>query len=57
MATAVDAGMVTLSYDQFLGSVSESIVITCSNWRNPILKTDQDGYKIRTYGQDGNLLV
>jgi hypothetical protein len=49
--------MVTLSYDQFLGSVSESIVITCSNWRNPILKTDQDGYKIRTYGQDGNLLV
>lgn len=37
-------GFFLISYDQYIGTEGNQIVIECHNWRNPIIPESLDGF-------------
>jgi hypothetical protein len=54
MTQIIEGGVITLSYTDLLNEQTDAVVISCTNWRNPLTPEIIEGFAIRTYMVNGN---
>jgi hypothetical protein len=54
MTQIIEGGVITLSYTDLLNEQTDAVVISCTNWRNPLIAEIVEGFAIRTYDVNGN---
>jgi hypothetical protein len=49
MTQSIENGKLSLSYDDLVNEQTDPIVISCTNWRNPVEPEIVSGFSIQTY--------
>ena len=52
MTQSIENGKLSLSYTDLVNGKTDEVVITCTNWRNPVEPETISGYSIKVYDID-----